>query len=93
MEEVLTIEKVADTGTDVDGSARVILFNDDWHTFDEVIAQIIKAIRCSFAEAERMAYTVHHKGKCVVYRGPWTECLNVSAVLEEIDLKTAVEFS
>ena len=28
--------------------SRVILYNDDWHTFDEVIAQLIKAVHCSF---------------------------------------------
>ncbi|MCS6917985.1 MAG: ATP-dependent Clp protease adaptor ClpS [Chitinophagales bacterium] len=89
MEEVLTLEQI--TGTDTDGTARVILFNDDWHTFDEVIAQLIKAVRCSIAEAERMALTVHVQGKCQVYGGPLAECLHVSAVLEEIELKTSVE--
>jgi ATP-dependent Clp protease adaptor protein ClpS len=60
--------------------ARVLLYNDDWHTFDEVIDQLIIAIRCSEKTAENMAWTVLEK------------CFEVSAVLEEIELKTEVSF-
>ncbi|MDQ7053486.1 MAG: ATP-dependent Clp protease adaptor ClpS [candidate division KSB1 bacterium] len=34
---------------------KVILYNDDIHTFDEVILQLRKATGCSDAEAERIA--------------------------------------
>ncbi len=88
--EVLPIEKVA--GPDTTGGARVILFNDDYHTFDEVIYQLILAINCSYKVGEKMAQTVHTEGKCMVYVGPMEECLSVSAILEEIDLKTQIDF-
>jgi ATP-dependent Clp protease adaptor protein ClpS len=93
MEETLVVEKTDDTGADTADGARVILFNDDYHSFDEVIHQLIKAISCSFEQAEKFANTVHHEGKCEVYHGSMEECLHVSAVLEEIELKTAVDFS
>ena len=91
MEETLVLENPTDVDT-TDG-ARVILFNDNVHTFDEVITQLIKAIRCSESRAENMAWTVHNEGKCEVYVGPVDECLSVSAILEEIGLKTSIEFS
>lgn len=88
--EVIPIEKIA--GPDTTGNARVILFNDDYHTFDEVIFQLILAINCSYKVGEKMAQTVHTEGKCKVYEGSMEECLNVSAILEEIDLKTQIDF-
>ncbi len=69
---------------------KVILFNDDWHTFDEVIAQLMKAINCSYEEARDYTFEVHVKGKAVVYNGELSECLKVSSVLEEIALHTQV---
>lgn len=92
MAEVLTQEITKTTSTDTGDHARVILFNDDWHTMNEVIAQLIKAINCSYAVAEKMALTAHHQGKCSVFAGPLMECLEVSSVLEEIDLKTSIEY-
>jgi ATP-dependent Clp protease adaptor protein ClpS len=71
--------------------AKVILFNDDYHTFDEVIAQIIKAIRCSIEEAEFITWEAHTKGRAVVTAGELEECLRVSRVLEEIGLQTQIE--
>lgn len=78
-------------GTVLDFPFSVILFNDDIHSFDDVIAQLIKAIRCSRARAEALAWEVHNKGKASVYNGELTECLQVSKILEEIGLHTQIE--
>ena len=71
--------------------AKVILFNDEVHTFDEVIIQITKAIRCTHSKAESLAWEVHNNGKTVVYSGELFKCMEVSGVLEEIKLMTQVE--
>lgn len=71
--------------------AKVILYNDHIHTFDEVISQLVKAVRCSSAKAEEYAHEVHTRGLACVYEGEMVECLKVSGVLEEIALNTAVE--
>jgi ATP-dependent Clp protease adaptor protein ClpS len=76
---------------DVTNACKVILYNDEWHTFDEVIEQIIKAVKCSLNEAEAMTWEVHTKGKTVVFEGELQECLKVSSVLEEIGLHTQIE--
>ncbi|MDY0081475.1 MAG: ATP-dependent Clp protease adaptor ClpS [Ignavibacteriaceae bacterium] len=70
--------------------SRVVLFNDEWHTFDEVINQLIKAINCSFEAARDFAFEVHVKGKAIVFSGHMSECLRVSSVLEEIALNTQI---
>jgi|SRR3972149_9390722 len=70
--------------------SKVVLYNDDWHTFDDVIMQLIKAIHCSFAKARAHAFEVHVKGKSIVYTGGMKECLRVSGILEEIALATEI---
>jgi len=69
---------------------RVILYNDEWHSFDEVINQIIKAVRCSYDKARDFAFEAHVKGKTEVYKGDLNKCLKVSAILEEIALNTQI---
>jgi len=69
---------------------KVILFNDEWHSFDEVINQIIKAVKCSYEEARSYAFEAHVKGKTIVFNGELNECLKVSSVLEEIALHTQI---
>ncbi|MCK6601651.1 MAG: ATP-dependent Clp protease adaptor ClpS [Bacteroidetes bacterium] len=71
--------------------ARVILFNDDYHTFDEVIIQVVKACDYSFRRAEQIALIVHYKGKCTVITSDYTTCQEVAAVLSEIDLMVEIE--
>jgi ATP-dependent Clp protease adapter protein ClpS len=77
---------------DVTLGSKVILFNDDWHTFEEVTQQIIKAVKCTENEAEQFTWEVHSKGKACVFTGELQECLRVSSVLEEIALHTQIEY-
>ncbi|GBD06223.1 ATP-dependent Clp protease adapter protein ClpS [bacterium HR21] len=87
-EEVEVLEQHV-TGTDL--PAKVILYNDDWHTFEEVIVQLMKATGCSRERAEALTWEVHTRGKAAVYEGTLAECLRVSSVLEEIALHTQIE--
>lgn len=84
------IDVITEEVTNQNLSSRVILFNDDWHTFDEVINQIIKAIKCNFEKARDFAFEVHVKGKAIIYSGSLNECLKVSTILEEIALHTQI---
>jgi ATP-dependent Clp protease adaptor protein ClpS len=71
--------------------AKVVLFNDDVHTFDEVITQLIRATRCSSQKAEALAWEVHTTGRAMVFAGELTKCMEVSGILEEIHLMTQIE--
>ena len=69
---------------------RVILYNDEIHTFDEVIIQLIKAVGCSYEKAKDFAFTVHVRGQALVFHGELTACLKVTSILEEIGLHTQI---
>ena len=70
---------------------RVVLFNDEEHSFDEVIEQIIKAVGCSRQKAEKHTWEVHTRGRSIVFAGTMPLCLRVSSILEEIALKTEIQ--
>ena len=76
--------------TEIGIPAKVIVYDDDWHTFDEVIYQLIKALKCDLSTAEALTWEIHTKGKAVVFEGDLEEALYVQNVLEEIDLSVEV---
>jgi ATP-dependent Clp protease adaptor protein ClpS len=81
----------SDSDVTIQTPAKVILFNDEIHTFEEVIGQLIKALTCDTAKAEALTWEVHNSGKAVVFEGPMDRCVKVSGVLEEIGLHTQIE--
>jgi ATP-dependent Clp protease adapter protein ClpS len=91
----MTTEPLEQVGEDdevlTEEPAKVILFNDDEHTFDEVITQLIKALKCTSQHAEELTWDVHNQGKAVVFTGELVKCMEVSNVLEEIKLMTQIE--
>lgn len=74
----------------IDTPWRVILFDDDIHTFDEVIEQIMKATGCNYNVAQELTHQVHNEGKAVVHEGDFVECLQIDSVLKEIQLVTEI---
>lgn len=69
----------------------VVLLNDDWHTFDEVIFQLMKATNCSRQQAEDIAWEAHKRGEAICFSGPRERCEHVAQILEEIDLGIRIE--
>lgn len=88
--ETPEIEIISDDQTDIGLASRVALYNDDWHSFDEVIIQLIKAVKCTYEQARSFAFEVHVKGMAIVFSGSMQECLKVSSILEEIALHTEI---
>jgi len=70
---------------------QVVLFNDEVHSFDEVILQIQKATGYSLERASEITFRVHHNGKAVVYIGEKDDCEKVAGVLGQIKLIVQVE--
>jgi ATP-dependent Clp protease adaptor protein ClpS len=89
--EVPDIDTEETDGTETDTPSKVILFNDEVHTFEDVISQLQKAISCSRQRGESLAWEVHTRGKACVYTGDMNNCLRVSGILEEIALHTQIE--
>lgn len=47
----------------------LIVFNDDFNTFDHVIESLIKVCSHQPEQAEQCTWLIHYKGKCQVKRG------------------------
>jgi ATP-dependent Clp protease adaptor protein ClpS len=69
----------------------LILYNDDIHTFDEVVFQLIKALKCDQQTAEDLTLAVHLDGSAIVFEGDFSECFKINIVLTEIQLLTEIK--
>lgn len=69
---------------------RLILFNDDYHIFDEVVFQIMKATGYSMEESTSITLEAHYKGQALVFEGSFERCFEIDQVLKEIDLTTEI---
>ncbi|UHO40031.1 ATP-dependent Clp protease adaptor ClpS [Chryseobacterium capnotolerans] len=61
-EEVLVLD-------DTDEVYKLVLHNDDVHTFDYVIDSLIEICKHTLEQAEQCTILVHYKGKCTVKTG------------------------
>lgn len=80
--------------TDVDTGSEgfsLILFNDSFHEFEEVINQVMKATGYGYDKSEAITIEAHNKGRALVLTGAIERCLKSQAVLEEINLRTSIE--
>ncbi len=84
-------EPVTDEKVEVQRPWQVILFNDDWHTFDQVILQVQKATGCSLEDATLITLKAHTDGQAVCFSGPLERCEIVAGKLQEIKLNVRIE--
>ena len=47
----------------------VIIYNDDYNTFEHVISTLIKVCKHTNEQAEQCTWLIHHKGQCAVKSG------------------------
>ena len=80
------------TRSTADIPAQIVLYDDEWHTFEEVIEQIMMATGYRSARAEMLTWEVHTRGKSTIYSGELSKCLYISGILEEINLGTEVQY-
>ena len=71
---------------------KVVVFNNDYNTFDEVIAILMAAVPgLSLPEAVGLTYEIHLTGAAVPYRGMLDEAEQVAAKIRTIGVKVALE--
>lgn len=51
----------------------LILYNDEFNTFDFVIETLIDVCEHDHMQAESCAWITHYKGKCAVKKGPYDD--------------------
>lgn len=69
----------------------LVLFNDDYHTFDYVIDALMEICRMERIQAIQCTYLVHYKEKCEVKRGTRKDLLPMRRALSARDLKAVIQ--
>ncbi|MBI2723031.1 MAG: ATP-dependent Clp protease adaptor ClpS [Bacteroidetes bacterium] len=69
----------------------LILYDDDFNTFEHVIDSLIKVCDHHPEQAEQCTYLVHHKGKCVVKNGTFKKLKPLCESLLERGLTAKIE--
>jgi len=91
--ETGTIEETTtDISTIFGKPHNVILFNDEDHSFEEVVMQVIKAVKCTPEKAYEYTTQAHKNGEAVVFSGSLERCEHVELLLSAapVNLKTDV---
>jgi ATP-dependent Clp protease adaptor protein ClpS len=51
----------------------LVVFNDDFNTFEHVIHTLIRVCKHSPEQAEQCTWIIHHRGRCTVKNGSFEE--------------------
>lgn len=78
-------------GVEISGPYVVILYNDDWHSFDDVIGILQKAIGCTVEEGLQIALRVHLEGRAICFSGEREPCERVAKIIASIRLQVEVD--
>ena len=67
----------------------VVIYNDDYNTFEHVIDTLIKVCKHTNEQAEQCTWLIHHKGKCAVKSGEFEKLVPIKNAICEagIDAK------
>jgi ATP-dependent Clp protease adapter protein ClpS len=90
MPETEELIEPVDIDTTTEGFT-LVLYNDSYHNFDEVIEQVMKATGYGYERSEAITLEAHTKGRAVVITGDLNICVRAQHVLEEISLRTSIE--
>lgn len=69
----------------------LVLYNDDFNTFDFVTESLIKVCRHDSIQAEQCTYLVHFTGKCAVKSASYLKLKPMCEALLERGLTAAIE--
>ncbi len=73
-----------------DSGCTLVLYNDDYHTFDYVIKALVDICRHTYEQAEQCTILVHYKGKCAVKHGSHEELLPMHTALLDKQLTSEI---
>jgi len=68
----------------------LVVFNDDFNTFNHVIETLIRVCRHSPEQAEQCTWIIHHKGKCTVKTGSFDELKPMCAAICEVGIDAKI---
>lgn len=86
LEDIMLLEDVS-TGQ----MAGLIVYNDDFNTFDWVIQSFMEVCSHTFEQSEQLSLFVHYKGKATVKTGPMSELKPLKDALVDRGLSATIE--
>lgn len=84
----LLLEEVATSNT---LSSQLVVFNDDYNTFDWVIQCFIEVCNHSYEQSEQLSLIIHFKGKAIVKAGSLNELKAMKDELINRGLSATIE--
>lgn len=70
---------------------QIIVYNDDFNTFDHVIESLIKVCKHDSIQAEQCTFLIHYKGKCSVKKGSFEALEPMCTALLERGITAEIE--
>lgn len=85
-EEEVLVEDISDSEEKHD----LMVYNDDFNTFDHVIETLIRVCKHEVTQAEQCTYLIHYKGKCSVKKGSYENLKPMREGITDAGIKAAI---
>ncbi len=69
----------------------LVLYNDDYNSFDFVIDTLIEICRHTSEQAEQCALITHYKGKCTIKEGDYQQLKPIKEEINKRGLNSVIE--
>ena len=86
-EEDILLEEITDVGDE----SELVVYNDDFNTFDWVIQCFVEILCHSSTQAEQLSLLVHYKGKATVKTAPFPVLRPLKDALVDRGLSAVIE--
>jgi len=91
MSTIFKEQELIDVLEDSEDPRDLIVYNDDFNTFDHVINTLIKVCKHEVHQAEQCTYIIHHIGKCTVKTGGYKQLKPMREGISDAGIKAAIE--
>ncbi|RIW16366.1 ATP-dependent Clp protease adaptor ClpS [Algoriphagus lacus] len=68
----------------------LVVYNDDFNTFEHVIQVLMKVCKHSHEQAEQCTLIIHYKGKCAVKKGSREELKPMCEAILDAGIQAAI---
>lgn len=82
--------ELVETKTTLEDTKDLIIYNDDYNTFDYVIESLVKVCKHEVIQAEQCTWIIHYKGKCAVKKGSFDVLRPMRQALSERGLDAKI---
>jgi ATP-dependent Clp protease adaptor protein ClpS len=84
-------DQVLDVVEELIDLKKLVVYNDDFNTFDDVIEALVDICDHSPEQAEQCSYIIHYKGKASVREGLFDELYPMKGGLSDRGLSVTIE--